>query len=220
MNKEVAKWLRNNIHMLKKGDGENLYKQFAWDFKMYSQSYLTDELLEILSVDEIFSLFKNSIPRNAFRFIELEEINIPNHIIFLEPDAFNSSHVKHVSMPSTSGNENAFRDCEELYSVEIRSGHNKTGNRMFSSCTSLVEANIDTNTIEENTFAGCSRLEYVHLGKNVCMIKNDAFRSCPSLKEIVYDGTKEDWENVDCLNFWRANSSIEKIVCSDGEVWL
>jgi hypothetical protein len=123
-------------------------------------------------------------------------------------------------MPSTSGNESAFRDCEELYSVEIRSGHNETGNKMFSNCTSLVEARIDTNVIVENTFTGCRRLEYVHLGNNVHMIKNDAFRSCVSLKEIIYDGTKKDWETVDCLNFWRANSSIEKIVCSDGEVWL
>lgn len=72
--------------------------------------------------------------------------------------------------------------------------------------------------ISYGAFSYCNKLEYVYISKNIKRIEKFAFYGC-RLWGINYEGTMEEWKSqVALLNAWDANSSIKKVLCSDGEI--
>ena len=52
------------------------------------------------------------------------------------------------------------------------------------------------HTIGNSAFRGCTSLKRVVLGKEVKKICNAAFMDCNNLTQIVYKGSKTEWEQI------------------------
>lgn len=96
-------------------------------------------------------------------------------------------------------------------------------NNAFCNCeslTSVVIGNSVTN-IEEGAFSWCKNLTSVLISNSVTCIDSYAFYECSKLIEIKYDGTKDAWaQKVHLEKNWNRDSSISKIICTDGVIEL
>ena len=75
----------------------------------------------------------------------------------------------------TSIADGAFMDCYDLKSVEISEGIKTIGYEAFSYCSSLTSIVIPTS---------------------ITKIGDYAFNGCSDLKNVSYNGSKEDWNNI------------------------
>ena len=89
----------------------------------------------------------------------------------------------------------------------------------FDQSYRLKKIKINAKTINQYSFISCSNLESVEIGSDVKAIVSGAFQSCSKLKSVQYDGTKDQW-NAISKNGWNNNSSITKVICTDGEIQL
>ena len=83
-----------------------------------------------------------------------------------------------ITIPSNIKNidYSAFRDCKDL--------------------TKVIVSNSVTN-INGGAFCNCINLNTLIIPRNVMKIGYCAFGNCISLKDVYYDGTHEDWNNLD-----------------------
>ena len=114
----------------------------------------------------------------------------------------------------------AFLFCTNLKSIDIPSTVDKIGTNAFYG-TNIKEANINAKEIESYIFYDSSSLENVTFGRNVTNFGSSIFMNSNKIKNIKYLGTKEEWNNILKHTSWKnGNSSITKIVCTDGEIDL
>ena len=88
-------------------------------------------------------------------------------------------------------------------------------------------ANVDTiksvvigegvTTIGNQAFADCNNISQVTIPKSVAAIGNDIFSENASLTDIVYEGTKDDWDKVS-ISVSNGGLSLANIHLSDGSV--
>ena len=225
MNNLVAQWLKENITLVRRGRGEELYTKFSERFGYYSFSYLTDCLLEVLSFDEVLSMFKSQIPDGCFKHCELGVAYIPDNITYIGSSAFSESEIKSISLPAAIFGVSVLKDCVELEYADIRSRSGitsdyKTSPYMFSCCYSLTTVTLDIPIISTHTCASCTKLTDVVLRESVTSIQANAFRGCVRLKSIVYLGTIEQFNKIKLDPKWANGSSIHKIICTDGDIKL
>lgn len=74
--------------------------------------------------------------------------------------------------------------------------------------------------IGEHAFEGCRDLTTLKISSSVKTIYTQAFNGCESLTAIRFDGTKEEWGQVELKDEWMGDAEIEKIICNDGEFSL
>ncbi len=89
--------------------------------------------------------------------------------------------------------DNAFKGCESLISIEIPSSVTSIGNYAFSNCSNLSSvtfgANSQFDSIGNYAFEGCRSLTSIDIPNSVTSIGDRAFLSCFALKEIYnYSG--------------------------------
>ncbi|MBO5909100.1 MAG: leucine-rich repeat protein, partial [Clostridia bacterium] len=72
------------------------------------------------------------------------------------------------------------------------------GNRCMVAQKSLKSINIPmgVTTIGTEAFAGCSSLESVRLPSSIKTLGLCMFFGCNNLKEVVFDGTKAEWDAI------------------------
>lgn len=92
----------------------------------------------------------------------------------------------------------------------------------FSQCYSLenIELPVSLETIGFCAFQDCRRLTKIHIPNSIEAIGDNAFGGCINLSEIIYDGTKEQWEKITLgtrIARWTLASVIK---CADGEIPL
>ena len=124
----------------------------------------------------------------------------------------------------TSIGSYAFAYCDSLTSIVIPDGVTTIGSYAFHGCSSLTEIVMPdgVTSISDRAFRDCTSLTSIIIPDGVTSIGDRAFIGCSSLKEIHYKGTKK--QAITKLKFknkkWREYSSIEKIICIDGEIIL
>ena len=108
-----------------------------------------------------------------------------------------------------------------LKAIDIPSTVEKVGSNAFQS-TGITTANIDASKIEYYIFWNSISLEKVVIGKNVTKLGGSVFLNCSNLKSITYLGTMDEWNNtLGKTSLWKnGNTSITKVICSDGEINL
>ena len=91
----------------------------------------------------------------------------------------------------------ALYDCS-IKSLAIPNGVTHIGEGAFGSCGALELISLPESTthISAEAFANCSSLKSITLPKNLVYLGDSAFMYCMKLKEIIFDGTKEEWNNV------------------------
>ena len=84
--------------------------------------------------------------------------------------------------------------------------------------TSLRSYTIPNNitAIGEYAFSGYNGLTEVVIPSTVTSIGAYTFRYCHELRSITYLGTVDQWKGVKKLPGWKKDSSIKRIICTDG----
>jgi len=155
----------------------------------------------------------------------LVKVVIPESIIEMGSSVFSGcTSLTDVQLPAYMRvvPSSTFSDCTSLEQITlpITSHHLEDG--VFRGCTSLKNVTLgkDTLTIGAYSFENCSSLEKLSLPKRVHTIGDNAFVNCTNLKEIVFEGTMSDWNNISIGKGVFDNTSLTKIICSDGTVNL
>lgn len=76
------------------------------------------------------------------------------------------------------------------------------------------------NKLYDCMYYGRDDLRNFTIPSNVMEIEQNAFYYCTSLTDIKYDGTEEQWNTINKSKYWKGNSAIKKIRCSDGDIIL
>ena len=114
----------------------------------------------------------------------------------------------------------AFYKCLKLSNVYFGSNLTSIGQKAFYNCQSLTSVTLpDTlTTISKYSFAYCTNLEYVQIGNKINKLPMYAFSDCTSLKEIHFNGTKEEWNNIEKDQDWDKNTGDYIVYCTDGNI--
>ena len=67
-------------------------------------------------------------------------------------------------------------------------------------------------------FARCHNLEKISIPATVTQFDNSIFFECENLYQIVYQGTKQQWMDIDKSPRWNQGMPYSKIVCLDGTI--
>ena len=130
-----------------------------------------------------------------------------------------------LSANCTTINAYAFAGCSSLLTVNLSPELLIIHNYAFTRCTSFVEINFGYSPkfshIGEAAFLGCTALEDVrNVPVSIEYIADRAFQDCTNLDSFSYDGTAEQWSNVNVRNDWKLNTALTSIRCSDGSITL
>lgn len=187
------------------------------------------------------------LPPSLFRNTgKIEELVLPSGITEIPYSLFNGSLIENFSVPKgvTHINDYAFFGCTELREIVMDDTVVFIGNSVFENCENLsnvkfsndlsyigefafrncalkeVDLSGNISSIYLYAFADCVELSSVTFSDTLEFIDRNAFKGCEKLFEISYEGTMADWAkvNVDVEAF--SNSSVTKIVCSDGVIEL
>lgn len=179
--------------------------------------------------EEIYNKLSRSVfPKGEFTQTILNSgINDPASIMRYIPKKYLiGSTIESYIIPSdvTSISEYAFFDCKSLMNVTIPDSILSIGYEAFCGCSNLKKIVIpgSVTRISEHAFAWCENLTSVVIPDSVISIGEAAFTFCTNLKEIQYKGTKK--QAITKLKVknksWREQSTITKIICSDGIIEL
>ena len=107
-----------------------------------------------------------------------------------------------------------------LKCINIPDTIESVGNSAFGFCSNLKEVTVNAKNLRRLTFYGSSNLDSVTIGSNVSSWSDQVFLSCNKIPSITYLGTKDEWSNtLGKTSLWKGgNTSIKKIICSDGEI--
>ena len=113
------------------------------------------------------------------------------------------------------GNE-AFRECDELYGLNIPARVTSIQANAFADCDHLSNLRINTAEISAGAFYGCG-LSELHFGNEVYSIGTSAFEGCRALKEIkIPEGVKKiDYRafyGCESVSYIEINASLEEIM--------
>ena len=78
----------------------------------------------------------------------------------------------------------------------------------------LISAEI--SMIPKSAFAGCKLLSTAIIPSSVISIDKDAFKGCETLENIIYLGTKNQWQQIKKSDSWNSKTGMYKIRCFDG----
>ncbi|MCR5189067.1 MAG: leucine-rich repeat domain-containing protein, partial [Treponema sp.] len=109
-----------------------------------------------------------------------------------------------------------------LTSITLPSSVTYIGESCFSGCTSLESITIPNGvgSISANAFNGCTSLTSIVLPSNITNLGAFAFSKCTSLTDITFNGTTEQWNNIDKNSTWKNNVPATQVTCSDGTISL
>ena len=73
----------------------------------------------------------------------------------------------------------------------------------FEDCSILTNITIGSGTtlIYNSAFSNCERLASITIPKSIVYIGRGAFRNCSKLKDVYYEGSEEDWKNIE-IEWW------------------
>ncbi len=159
------------------------------------------------------SLEKIDIPAgvtviNGYTFEECEKltsVTLPKGIESIGEAAFiDCVNLKELFLPDSVRyiGAHAFGSCDNL--LEVENGVSYLG-RWAVNCTGNVTEVVlreDTVGISDYAFGFARSLERITLPNGLKHIGSGAMPSGYTLKEIIYDGTKEEWETVEKASYW------------------
>ena len=134
----------------------------------------------------------------------LSSIVIPDSVGLINAAAFmNCSSLSSIKLPNNACGllieGSAFMNCVSLSSIELPNNVEHIGDTAFYGCRNLIDIIIPDgiSTIEFSTFGSCTKLSSVIISKSVTTIEEGAFSDCYNLVDVYYDGSEEDWSNID-----------------------
>ena len=116
----------------------------------------------------------------------------------------------------------AFEDCSSSTSIIIPNSVTAIGNSAFFNCFKLTSIMIpdSVTAIDVCTFYNCLDLTSIIIPSSVTTIGDEVFENCKSLTLITFNGTIEQWNNIEKGKEWNYEVPATEAVCSDGTVAL
>ena len=75
--------------------------------------------------------------------------------------------------------------------------------------------------INGSVLSSCFSLLEINIPSTVTFIASHAFSSCEALAKIVYNGTKQEWYNIEKEDYWNNNCpKLHLVQCSDGDTTM
>ena len=140
------------------------------------------------------------IERNAFMWcFKLHQIDIPDGLQSIYPQAFAASGLKKIVIPKTCYEikEKAFAECKDLEEVIFPSDNKimDLGEAIFDGCKSLkkviFEGETTVDVLRYNAFVNCKSLEEIILPEGLETIEDSAFSDCTSLQKVIFPKSLE-----------------------------
>ena len=75
-------------------------------------------------------------------------------------------------------------------------------------------------SIGSKAFINCFKLNRVIIPKEVKRLGDCVFENCSLLKDLIFNGTIEEWNAIEKSDNWKEKSSLERIICKDGDIVL
>ena len=107
-------------------------------------------------------------------------------------------------------------DCRPLYSVQYTATEIVQPNRTDAFGSEIVGVTEDkfilnspATEIKENAFEGNQDLISITIPNTVKSIGCRSFANCPNLEEIRYEGTVEEWSEIDICDTWKEGAEVE-----------
>ncbi|MBQ8295383.1 MAG: leucine-rich repeat domain-containing protein [Clostridia bacterium] len=149
----------------------------------------------------------NPLSNSAMLYINNElvtEISPSDNITNVNDYAFYGNiGLKNVSLGDTVGliGEFAFAYCNELEILDTGDSLIQISNWAFAYCEKLLNATLGTSVSTINTYAFyyCKNLNWITLPVSVTEIGIQAFLSCDKLTSVYYQGSIEEWNNINIL---------------------
>ena len=176
----------------------------------------------------------------------LTDVSIPNTVTSIGKFAFGGSGLISMTIPNsvTSLGESAFIGCKSLKSVVLSNKIQMINSSTFEYCSSLTDVVIPNGVtqIRSKAFKECKSLQSITVPNSVTYIGHMTFTSCTSLKsltigsgvqsiddsiisnsynlsDIIFNGTKAQWNAVKKGDLWNFNSANYTIHCTDGVIY-
>ena len=192
-------FLNNNAGLIKNVDFKTIYGPDLLG-KWTRDPNLISEISQIFIKSGINPLkYLTTVPRYFLYGTELETIEIPNNIIEIDNNAFFDSDLIDVEIPDSviEMGENIFYSCMKLKSIKFSKNCKIISVKTCFICKALENINIPEGVeeIKAGAFYICPKLKNITLPKSLKYIGENAFPDY--LKDINYNGTKEEWKNVE-----------------------
>ena len=115
--------------------------------------------------------------------------------------------------------DGAFGYCTEIESIIIPDSVTTIGSCAFYNCRNLKTLVVPKNvtSIGSDACCRCDSLVSITLPKALSSIGLAAFSQCNNLENIVYEGTTEEWNNIE-NHAWLYGAKTDVVHCSDGDV--
>ena len=122
-----------------------------------------------------------------------------------------------VSAGVTKIEKEAFRGCINLTSIILSNSVTTICDGAFEGCVNLTNISIPESVTKMgwSIFSGCTRLTVLKIPSSVEYINAMTFSRCENLKDIIYMGTREQWNSV-CSSALHDTAKLAySIHCSD-----
>lgn len=143
-----------------------------------------------------------------------------NDILYRYKDDNSSDTTIDIKEGTKSVSTCAFASCTKIVNVTIPYGIERISECMFLWCDNLKNVSIPDSVkkIDEYAFQGCKSMTEITLPNSVTSIENGIFYNCSKFTSITFKGTKEVWNGISKSNNWNVGSSVQKVICTDGEI--
>lgn len=184
-------------------------------------AFLRCKNLTSIDIPEIIS----SIGEGAFaECINLKNITISNSVKIGEQAFYGCSNLGNINIPI--GNpiieSYTFTSCKSLTEITIPKGITTIEVGAFEGCINLTTVIVSDTvlSIGAAVFSECINLRDIIMPKSVTHIGDGAFAKCDNLKQINYEGTIDEFGLIQKGDLWQCESSLERVICIDGDIIL
>lgn len=114
----------------------------------------------------------------------------------------------------------AFYNCDTLNKISIPNSVTAIGDEAFQYCHNITSIKLPTNVfLGRESFRECYGLETLIIGNGITWGGHYAFKFCTNLTNIIYEGTKNQWnERNKNSGYWNYDVPATVVHCTDGDV--
>lgn len=135
-----------------------------------------------------------------------------------------------ISATAQSINYYLLSKCKDIISIQVQENNAKfivknnclidqENKTLVVGCkNSEIPNNGSVETIGCFAFYKCEQLSRIVIPETVVKIDKGAFRLCEEFTRIIYQGTQNQWQEIQKDPSWNSNCGLKKIVCTDGVI--
>lgn len=107
-------------------------------------------------------------------------------------------------------------NVDKLVTVSLPKCCTELHDYAFADCKVLNKINLKNVTLIGNyAFVNCEELTSIELSSDIISIGKEAFSGCKNLGTITFNGTVDDWNNIELGDYWYVGTKLEEVKCLD-----